>query len=1351
MTKSKNYVNRLLVGCIILLGSFSIQNLNAQTWNPTSYWTFDRSNPLSDNMGTYTLDASYYQSVYSISNASQGSVGKSLKLSSGSRILVASTPFMPANGFTVEFLFKADPNINSIVQFFSRRDGGMNLRFGYTTFRFSTKSIATGSTSATTDNFDIPLNGIGRGSYGYYVDGNWHHLVFVYNATTGTKQVWVDGQLPTGFSKSISPGTIPSSSNNINEFICDLNTNTSYYKVTGNMDEIALYNTALPGNMVYKHYMEFQAGAPYTFGNSTTTPPVAAPITGSININEYAPGHPSPTVNAYTQLINFAAPRYKKGHTLYSNIQVFSPAYLTGYLPGQQVTAAHLQSSKNFQLELARNYNYAIQVSNNTHNYNSFGDTNRFDGAWIQLANSNPQFRASANSYWTQLTPTTAGFSSTDNYVQCGCLPNSSYLRNSSGQFINESGAVSSVKRFSPEAPIDSIRQDGRTQRFFLQQLTNKMTRNLDVIFENGEILPWYKSSGLALDPTVNAAKNAMGVDWNTYIGRNFNRINQVYKNELMALPALSNTKFTYFQISGHPDYNWKYSETRTMNSPMNGQVYSSGDLYPVKPENWRFWSGAWKGWQFLVDSRYNEIQAGDNLFSPTVSPGWSNDEAINIRPAQWLGFLKAVSMTGAEYFHTAYFVLKSPYQNPANYIWQMVVPAYAQGITSRYEDLMRNGKLMDGDYPNDPINKTTQPGYSFYAGDLRKLIVARKHNTLSRYAITGTIQPNSNQAGNAELESTATIKLDGQNLTFNIRRQGSTYIYDRTNAAAPVFYQLDAWHENSHPSFWSNNFNLEGELFDNNNTNLSIITRVPQGTAAGDYRVFTSSVAFRAATNADYYFTQRGNIATTQYVWVRARSTDGTATGFNVVLDNASSRTVSCVQDTNWLWYRINANTGNPLVFTAVSPGEHLVSIVSTNGKLEIDQILITPNSGAVYSTGVANPCNVTATALITPSSSTTFCSGGSVVLTANQGTSYLWSTGATTRAITATTAGSYVVTVTTNGVSAVSPAVSVSLAANPTATITASGSTSLCAGNSVTLTAALATSYLWSTGATTRAITTSTPGNYSVTITNASGCSAASPATTVTTASGNAAATISVAGGNTTICSGRTTTLTSSTASSYLWSTGATTASITVSTAGTYTVTTNPTSGCPSVSSPVTINVQAAPSPVFSASGPLSFCNGGRVTISSSTNPGWVYLWFRNNVALNNNTTPSYTATTAGTYKVRVSQNGCSQYSPSYTVSIPCREGEESGTGNLEATVYPNPASDQTTIAFNLPNEEMVTIELLDLQGKLIEHILPSATLTEGEHQVNYNTSDLAKGIYLVRIASQQHSRIIRLVCIR
>lgn len=59
-----------------------------------------------------------------------------------------------------------------------------------------------------------------------------------------------------------------------------------------------------------------------------------------------------------------------------------------------------------------------------------------------------------------------------------------------------------------------------------------------------------------------------------------------------------------------------------------------------------------------------------------------------------------------------------------------------------------------------------------------------------------------------------------------------------------------------------------------------------------------------------------------------------------------------------------------------------------------------------------------------------------------------------------------------------------------SPLALITANGSTSICSGKTLSLTSNDANSYLWSTGETTKMITVSKGGMYSLTVTNANGC---------------------------------------------------------------------------------------------------------------------------------------------------------------------------------------------------------------------------------------------------------------------
>lgn len=247
--------------------------------------------------------------------------------------------------------------------------------------------------------------------------------------------------------------------------------------------------------------------------------------------------------------------------------------------------------------------------------------------------------------------------------------------------------------------------------------------------------------------------------------------------------------------------------------------------------------------------------------------------------------------------------------------------------------------------------------------------------------------------------------------------------------------------------------------------------------------------------------------------------------------------------------------------------------------------------------------------TATITPSGTTQLCAGETVTLQASAGTSYLWSTGATSQSITVSQAGSYFVTITNaQGCTAESAAVTVTVTAIPSASITLSGSPNLCAGETVTLQATGGTSYLWNTGATTAQLTVSQPGDYFVTAFNGS-CSAVSSAVTITQQP-EVVAQITVQGSSE-LCPGETVTLTASSGSSYLWSTGATTPSITVSAAGSYTVTVF-NGDCSAVSAPVAVSVRAVPEIPGTISGDTEICVDSAQLYSIAAVPGAVsYVW--------------------------------------------------------------------------------------------------------------------------------------------
>jgi gliding motility-associated-like protein len=274
-----------------------------------------------------------------------------------------------------------------------------------------------------------------------------------------------------------------------------------------------------------------------------------------------------------------------------------------------------------------------------------------------------------------------------------------------------------------------------------------------------------------------------------------------------------------------------------------------------------------------------------------------------------------------------------------------------------------------------------------------------------------------------------------------------------------------------------------------------------------------------------------------------------------------------------------------------------------------------VTPGSVTLtYTYTNANGCTSTATSTftvnslptptITTAGPTTFCQGGSVVLTASAGASYLWSNGATTASVSVNNTQNISVIVTNaNGCSAASDITSVVVNALPVATISSLNGNSFCQGSSVTLVASTGSSYLWSTGAITQSVTLSTTQTVTVTITNANGCTSTSAPFSVTMNAAPSA--IVTANGPTTFCDGGSVQLSAPLSAAYLWSSGETTQSIQASVDGPYTVTVTDANGCSATSVNTNITVLALPT-VQAIAGLNNVCVGSEVALSNATSGG-------------------------------------------------------------------------------------------------------------------------------------------------
>jgi uncharacterized repeat protein (TIGR01451 family) len=365
----------------------------------------------------------------------------------------------------------------------------------------------------------------------------------------------------------------------------------------------------------------------------------------------------------------------------------------------------------------------------------------------------------------------------------------------------------------------------------------------------------------------------------------------------------------------------------------------------------------------------------------------------------------------------------------------------------------------------------------------------------------------------------------------------------------------------------------------------------------------------------------------------------------------NTSCGSATLDAGTGWVSYLWNTSATTQTI-TVTTSGTYTVTVTDANGCQVSDTHVI----------------NVTPAPPVTITGPATTCATDPVTLDAGSGyATYSWNTGATTQSITASTSGTYTVTVTdANGCVGTGSHV---LTVNPTpnATITASGPTTFCDGGSVTLTAPPAATYAWSNGEQTQSITVTAGGTFTVTVTDGNGCTATSAPKSVTVHP-NASVTIT---GPSTACSTTPAVLDAGSGfASYLWSNGATTQTISVTTSGTYSVTVTNGGGCSATDSH-DVTVTPTPNAVITANGPTTFCSGGSVTLTSSPAPG--YIWS------NGATTQSITVTTSGTFTVTTNDGACSTTSAPVTVTV-----NPSPTATITA---PSSAAANASIAASVP----------------------------------------------------------------
>ncbi len=225
----------------------------------------------------------------------------------------------------------------------------------------------------------------------------------------------------------------------------------------------------------------------------------------------------------------------------------------------------------------------------------------------------------------------------------------------------------------------------------------------------------------------------------------------------------------------------------------------------------------------------------------------------------------------------------------------------------------------------------------------------------------------------------------------------------------------------------------------------------------------------------------------------------------------------------------------------------------------------------------------------------------------------------------------------------------------------IKSNGPSVLCEGDSVLLDAGAGyATYNWflnsvSTGVTTRTLTATLPGIYTVDVAEANGCSGTSEPFVLSVQAKPRF--VLFADGPASVCEGQRVRLrvTVEPPSALTWLRdgreilGATGDSYVTAQPGVYRVTGRTGAGCSGMSDSIEVVVNPAPRAVVTAAGPTSFCEGGSVVLRAQPETGMNYVWVRNNLPLPGATSVSQTATQSGAYQVIVTdqRTGCSDTS--------------------------------------------------------------------------------------------------------
>ncbi|MBS1652942.1 MAG: gliding motility-associated C-terminal domain-containing protein [Bacteroidetes bacterium] len=394
--------------------------------------------------------------------------------------------------------------------------------------------------------------------------------------------------------------------------------------------------------------------------------------------------------------------------------------------------------------------------------------------------------------------------------------------------------------------------------------------------------------------------------------------------------------------------------------------------------------------------------------------------------------------------------------------------------------------------------------------------------------------------------------------------------------------------------------------------TSVQTVTLVPN-TNAPTYSLSNSNPSITCFSGApSVSVTITSSVAITSYTWGPSSGISGSSSS-SVVTFSAAGTYTGIITASNGCNSNVNITVSNNSVIPNFVAGTGTAQAISCTNSLVTIAPTFTPNSNLTYT-----------------------WSGPGIVGSSNNSS------------VQVNLNGTYnlIVTNTLTGCSNASLSIPV-VGSNipPTLTVTSTSSIGIGCSPSISTVALSAGSsssvnYLWSNGATTSVISTSTPGNYTVTVTNAS--SNCSSTQTISVANNSISPTLSITSNGNLPCGGGTTavnaTSSSTNTSTYNWAgvgvvSGNTSQTAIINTAGIYTVQViDQITGCSATS---TVSISSTSVNAFAVASPTQGVAPLQVTFTNQSTGATSYSWTLGN---GNSTqqNPNVTYSNFGTYTV-------------------------------------------------------------------------------------------------------------------